>query len=126
MQDIQLLKIVSNGQTNCYVSALNRSNAMDPSQISGPDTSVSIMLQSFTIIICNLLVPASCNSYVCVCRGVCVQLCIYVCVFMCVYLCVGRCVWVGVGVYVRVVLICQLSRCQHPTLLIDSPMEETY
>jgi len=38
------VKIVTNGQTNCYVSALNRSIAMDPSQINGPDTAVSIML----------------------------------------------------------------------------------
>jgi uncharacterized protein YxeA len=36
-KDIQLLKIVSEGKTNCYLSALNRTNTMDPSKINGPD-----------------------------------------------------------------------------------------
>lgn len=37
-KDLQLVKIVSEGKTNCYLSALNRTNAMDPSKINGPDT----------------------------------------------------------------------------------------
>lgn len=37
-KDIQLVKVVSEGRTNCYVSPLNRTNAMDPSKITGPGT----------------------------------------------------------------------------------------
>jgi hypothetical protein len=50
-KDLQLVKVVSDGQTNCYLSALNRTNAMEPSMITGPDTedpteAVSLMYQT--------------------------------------------------------------------------------
>jgi hypothetical protein len=37
-REIQVVKMESDYGTNCYVSALNRSAAMDPSQITGPDS----------------------------------------------------------------------------------------
>jgi hypothetical protein len=37
-RDIQVAKIVNDGRTTCYVSPLNRTNAMDPSKITEPDT----------------------------------------------------------------------------------------
>jgi len=37
-RDIQVVKMESDQGTNCYVSALNRSAALDPSQITGPDS----------------------------------------------------------------------------------------
>lgn len=37
-KDIQVVKIQTAFQTNCYVSALNRTRAQDPSKITGPDT----------------------------------------------------------------------------------------
>jgi hypothetical protein len=49
-KDIQLMKVVSEGKTNCFVTALNRTDAVDPTQITGPDTkelteAVSVMYQ---------------------------------------------------------------------------------
>jgi len=35
-KDLQVVKIATATSTNCYLSALNRSQAMDPSQITGP------------------------------------------------------------------------------------------
>jgi hypothetical protein len=37
-KDLQLTKIVKDGQTNCYLTALNRTRELDPSQITGPDS----------------------------------------------------------------------------------------
>lgn len=37
-KDIQMVKIQTATQTNCYLSALNRTNTRDPTQITGPDT----------------------------------------------------------------------------------------
>jgi len=37
-REIQIVKMESDYGTNCYISALNRSAAMDPSQITGPDS----------------------------------------------------------------------------------------
>jgi hypothetical protein len=37
-KDIQVVKIQTDTQTNCYVSALNRTRAMEPSKITGPET----------------------------------------------------------------------------------------
>jgi hypothetical protein len=36
-RELQVVKMETDSGTNCYVSALNRSAAMDPSQITGPD-----------------------------------------------------------------------------------------
>jgi len=36
-KDIQVVRMESDSGVNCYVSPLNRSAAMDPSQITGPD-----------------------------------------------------------------------------------------
>lgn len=37
-RDIQVVKIQTATQANCYVSALNRTRARDPTQITGPET----------------------------------------------------------------------------------------
>jgi hypothetical protein len=37
-KDMQIVKMTNDEGTNCYVAPLNRSAAMDPSQITGPDS----------------------------------------------------------------------------------------
>jgi len=39
-RDMQVIKVITDSGTNCYVSALNRSAAADPSQISAADANV--------------------------------------------------------------------------------------